>query len=456
MMMRDDIAEMVLDFQARLASLQGKAASDPKLVPGSRLVETEKLVNQAIEELRVTDEELRQQNEAFVEVREQLEAELAQYRDLFWSAPVAYLVTDLDGIIRRANLLASRLLGVPEPRLVGKPLAIYFPPSQQPAFRALLSSGRNADEPIEWETILRPRGDEPIAVVARVGAARDVFGERVGLRWLVRVEAAAARLPSDQSTAGAIDKGDNAGRPVEGKLEQRLDGVLQDLRNPVLVMMDQARFLDEQLLALGGPETVDVASALSTVAATASETIAAIDEVRDALDLEAGVPLALDRDASDLLAIAQHVVSSAQARSERRVVRLELDRSTRPGLIGFWDEERLDRALANVLAVAMRSSPDTGRIAVRVSRAIAEDGPRAVIQVAQSLRPGDSSDASSTGLAADAALQRTTGRVRGESLGLAGARQIVEQHGGRLLVRDPGPARRVFEISLPFEPGDVP
>src|SRR5215211_29734 len=69
-----------------------------------------------LEELRVTEEQLRAGDAIFSMVQTDRE----RYRALFEQAPVAYLVTDRDGLVRQANSRASALLGVDRQRLVGK------------------------------------------------------------------------------------------------------------------------------------------------------------------------------------------------------------------------------------------------------------------------------------------------------------------------------------------------
>src|SRR5262249_7744131 len=66
----------------------------------------------ALEELRTRDEELRQQNEALIATRLDVEQESARYAALFTLAPDGYLVTDAAGVIQEANPAAGSLLGV--------------------------------------------------------------------------------------------------------------------------------------------------------------------------------------------------------------------------------------------------------------------------------------------------------------------------------------------------------
>ena len=80
----------------------------------------------ALEELSVTEGELRSEHQALVEAHRQLELQRERYHTLFQLAPDPYLVTDQKGIIEEANAAAGELLGVSSVLLVRKPLLAYL------------------------------------------------------------------------------------------------------------------------------------------------------------------------------------------------------------------------------------------------------------------------------------------------------------------------------------------
>ena len=131
------------------------------------------------------------------------QAERQRYSDHFELAPVAYLVTDLDGAILEANQLAAALLNVSQPFLVGKPLARFVQPEERPDFgHRLLASGREGAEPQTWDVCLLPRELPPIRVEAV--ARRSGEGVPGELRWMLwdvderrRAEAELRRLNFD-------------------------------------------------------------------------------------------------------------------------------------------------------------------------------------------------------------------------------------------------------------------
>ena len=142
-------------------------------------------MDSTIEELRVAEEEMRQQNEALAAAHDVVETWRYYYEDLFESAPDAYLVTDMDGVIREANQAAVGLLGLSRRFLTGKPFATFIPGEAQ-AFRRLLLEVPQSPEAVEREFQIRPRRREPVEAALTISVVRDPHGRPTGLRWLVR------------------------------------------------------------------------------------------------------------------------------------------------------------------------------------------------------------------------------------------------------------------------------
>ncbi|MDZ4742969.1 MAG: PAS domain-containing protein [Verrucomicrobiota bacterium] len=71
-----------------------------------------------LHELQVHKIELEMQNAELQEARNQLEAQLDKYTDLYDFAPVGYFSLDKNGLILEANLTGASLLGVERSRLI--------------------------------------------------------------------------------------------------------------------------------------------------------------------------------------------------------------------------------------------------------------------------------------------------------------------------------------------------
>ncbi|NLA27873.1 MAG: PAS domain S-box protein, partial [Firmicutes bacterium] len=120
--------------------LQGKdpdAAGDR----GAPIGETQRLLY----ELRVHQAELEMQNEELRQAQLALEESRAEYFELYNLAPAGYLILDRNGLIRRANLTVSQLLGLERGKLIGQPLARFIGGVEKDSFylqfRKLMNTG---------------------------------------------------------------------------------------------------------------------------------------------------------------------------------------------------------------------------------------------------------------------------------------------------------------------------
>jgi PAS domain S-box-containing protein len=138
-----------------------------------------------IEELRLADEELRIQSEVLADSRDALDQERIRFRELFDFAPDAYLITDLYGTIREANVAASRLLGVDPKLLVGKPLPSFFEDAARKQFPHQLDQLSDRNRLDDWEMWVHPRRGSKTAVSASVSRSTRNY-LMAEYRWIIR------------------------------------------------------------------------------------------------------------------------------------------------------------------------------------------------------------------------------------------------------------------------------
>jgi PAS domain S-box-containing protein len=100
-------------------------------------------------------------------------------------APIAYVVTDGNGLFVAANDSAGELLGVPGERLVGKPLVSFVAEDQRQTFTRLLLHLGEAPGAHEIELVLEPRIGTPFAAELTV-TTRDMGDADHRLRFTIR------------------------------------------------------------------------------------------------------------------------------------------------------------------------------------------------------------------------------------------------------------------------------
>src|SRR5436190_18606579 len=98
----------------------------------------------------------------FREPKNELEAAVERYVDLYDFAPIAYVSFDRAGRISEANLAATELLQTPRDFLIGRPFALYV--ADLELFLRHLLYCRTADQHVNTELCLKSRKRELIPV----------------------------------------------------------------------------------------------------------------------------------------------------------------------------------------------------------------------------------------------------------------------------------------------------
>jgi signal transduction histidine kinase len=274
---------------------------------------------------------------------------------------------------------------------------------------------------------------------AELLALMDALGAQIGL-FLGRRQAeaqAAALLESERAARGEAD----AAVRVR---DEFLASASHDLRGPLTAIRGYAA-LARRRLKEGDAERV--LAALTTIEASTKRLTGALDELLDLAQLQAGQRLALRRVPTDLVVLVRHVAADHEVAAEQSSIQVLSDV---PELNGWWDAARLERALGNVVGNAVKYSPPGAGVRVTISQQHDARGAWAVVQVQDQ------------GIGVPAAdlphiferFHRATnvsGRVRGTGLGLPGARDVVEQHGGEISVQSEEGHGSTFTVRLPLD-----
>jgi PAS domain S-box-containing protein len=125
-------------------------------------------------ELEVHQIELELQNAELRQTREELEAALANYTDLYDFAPAGYFTLAPDGTIRQVNLTGAQLVGIERSRLLGRTFGQLVSAAERPLINSFLNQVFAGGEPPAIDIDLPVKG-RPLQVV-RVRAKRSPTG----------------------------------------------------------------------------------------------------------------------------------------------------------------------------------------------------------------------------------------------------------------------------------------
>jgi signal transduction histidine kinase len=281
-----------------------------------------------------------------------------------------------------------------------------------------------------------------IMLSARAGEEASVEGLLAGANdYVVKPFATAELTARVRTQLDAAHARSEAEAAVKAR-DEFVAIVAHDLRHPLAAVKWHVQVLRRRTRRREPVTGDDLSEFLATIESGIGMLSAQIDELHDAMRLQAGRPLELQTRPTDLVGLAQTVMRQYEGTSERYWFRLE---TSVPSLTGMWDGGRLERVIDNLLSNAMKFTPAGGEILLRIDR----DADWAVLSV----------EDHGVGIP-DADLphvferywrgSNVTGRISGSGLGLSGARGIVEQHGGTISVQTAEGQGSTFTLRLPL------
>jgi signal transduction histidine kinase len=222
-----------------------------------------------------------------------------------------------------------------------------------------------------------------------------------------------------------------------------LHAAAHDLRSPVTSIMGHAELLQRQLARDPLPPPGRMTAHVTAILTGTHRIRAMIEELLDAARVQAGQALDLLMEVIDVGDLVQGVVSArpAGAGGDRR-----LAVHAPQGLIVEGDRSRLERVLENVIDNALKYSGDATLVQIEVGQ-LGEVITVSVQDQGVGIPPEELSQLFRPFYRASTA----TG-VPGIGIGLAGAKAIVEQHGGRISVESTVGVGTRVTIMLPRTP----
>ena len=343
------------------------------------------------------------------------------------------IIADPDGRIAFVNDAASRLHGVER---LGVAVDNYteayhlltldgdpYPSTDLPLARAV-QRGETVVNAL-WR-IRRPDGTEIVAQ----GSASPVVGdngERLGAVVTMR----------DVTAEFELDR----------QKDDFVAAASHDLKTPLTAIKGWAQLLHQR--ADRDPTRDGDRRALRAIETQANVLDRLIEELLAASHLRGNEPIALALTAFDLVDFAERLVAQTRALAAGHRVRL-----IAPDPVpGRWDEAKLEQIVGNLIANAIKYSPDGGEIEVGVT--LATDEARLTVR-----DQGLGIPATALPRVFDRyfRVERTgpAGAIHGLGLGLFSAQRLATRHGGRIEVASDHGRGSAFTLILPLVTSDEP
>jgi PAS domain S-box-containing protein len=355
-----------------------------------------------------------------------LQAEEAQvrFRGLFEGVPDAILVIDAEGRFIEANTAACRMLGYDLDVLLTMSLVDLLPSS-----------------------------DEAGAHVSRFGVAGEWRTESELLRrdgTPVPVEIWSRRLDLPTGPIGlSIVHDISAQREADQIREEVLTAISHDLRSPLNSIKLHAQSLQRLVRRGETPDPKRLDDGLSAIDTMSTRVAFLLDDVVDMARDRGHQGIPFEPEPTDLVSLAQRCAEEVNS-STGRDVQVDAPAGT---VVGLWDSRGIERVVLNLLTNAIKYSPQGGAVTVQVDRVADDSPPHAMLMVQDE----------GIGIPAPDLSQiferyrrgRNVGKIAGTGIGLTGAKQIVERHGGAIEVASTEGRGTRVTVSLPLEPPAV-
>jgi len=381
-----------------------------------------------VEELRVAEEELHQQQGELVETRQQVETERARYAALFDLAPDGYLVTNAAGVIQEANRAAVALLAVSQEVLVGKPLLLWIAKEDRLAFHTQLSRLMQKQQVHDWELWLQPQQGSAFPVSITVGVRHHLQEQQPVLYWLLHDLTERKRVEETLRRTESL--------VLLGKLAA---GVSHEIRNPLGAIVLHIDLLEEELQVLLPECPAQLAEPLAEIK---TQLTRLDDLVQDYLSLARLA--SLQREPADIGTFVDNFLKEMAPQVAQRGVTLLYEGPASLGRVALH-ANTFHRVLLNLVQNALDAMPQDGTLTLRGW------------QTASHMHL-DICDMG-TGIPADQLAQifepLYTTKPAGTGLGLYMVREIVAAHDGEIRVTSQIGSGTTFTITLPLV-GDAP
>jgi PAS domain S-box-containing protein len=370
---------------------------------------------------------------ARVLAQSRLQAQLDFNEQLMETSPMPMSVVDGQRRYVRVNQAWERFTGRSRALVLGRPVGLHLPPQERQLHERqdalLLANGR-------------PQRYETVATNAE-GQRRDVVVNKlllpaVGASHRPGVLAVIVDVTEFREAARATLEARNAAEEASRAKSEFIANISHELRTPLQSIIGFSELGQQR-----GAAQPKLAAMFEDIHAAGARMLGLVNDLLDVAKIESTVG-AIHLERCDLRTLARSVARELAPLALPRRLELRLALPPQP-LLAQVDPQRLQQVLRNMLANALRFSPDGG--VIELSGELADDG-SCRITVADA-GPGIPPAELESIFEAFVQSSRTKDGAGGTGLGLAICRKILQAHGGSIHARNRPEGGAAFVVELP-------
>lgn len=287
------------------------------------------------------------------------------------------------------------------------------------------------------------------AGTSRVRVPRSRISELARLGAAVETTAAVlARNAAEREALLLVER--QARQHAEAAVQLRdhvFHTVSHDLKSPLASIHGMTQLLQRRLAQSATVDSAEIGKRVNLLAAASAKMTAMLNELVDSTRIQMGEPLALVRKSTDAAGLVQRCFAPYEEGATGQQLRLHCPDTD---LVGEWDRRRLERVVDNLLSNAVKYTPSGGAIDVVVRRDPVDPGRWVQINVQDQ---GIGIPVDELPLVFEPFRRASNvADIPGTSIGLVGAKAIVEQHGGTITVSSAVGGGTTMTVRLPLSP----
>jgi PAS domain S-box-containing protein len=359
--------------------------------------------------------------------RRRMELQALRLAAIVNSSEDAIVSKDLRGRITSWNPAAERMFGYTADEAVGQSILLIIPEERRAEEDHVLSRIAQGLSVEHFQTVRRRKDGQLIDVSLAVSPIRDSTGRVVGASKIARDITEQRRLVRELEETSRLK-------------DEFLATLSHELRTPLNAIMGYARMLSSGRIDEGRK-----GRALQLIDRNAQMLARLVSDVLDVSRIVAGkTRLQITR--ADLVAVLNGAVDVVRPAMDAKRLRFEWKPAV-PTLAIMADADRLQQVFWNLLANAVKFTPEGGTVSVEVA-AKGGDAVVAVRDTGMGIDPAFLPHLFERFRQADAGVGR---EFAGLGLGLAIVRHFVELHGGRVHAASAGKGHgATFTVALPL------
>lgn len=317
--------------------------------------------------------ELKAQNTDLRESQHTSQPSRQEFIALYDHAPIGYLTIDAQGLIRRANLAASELLGVDREQLPDRPLSAYVSPADQASLSDHLANALSEKKSVRCE--LRFASQNGTAFYARVTSSpspptmnsdAEIFLTLVDLPDHLFSEE--FRRNQEQSLLGIAERADFLERELASVHQEKLEalgqlagGVAHDFNNRLAAIM---AFAECALLTDDLPQLIE-----EDLEGIRDASLRARNLIREVLTFARKRPPIRAQAKLD-----QYLTSALDLVQEKAPSNVRFSYAGDTSASVFVDEGQIEQAVGNILTNSVQAiGADEGHVQISVKRTELEE-----------------------------------------------------------------------------------